>query len=444
MREDVLRELSAFAAGVDIADVPVSVREALGKTLFDSIGVAVAGAGTPELVCLRGAWPRTPGPCTLWGGEGDVNLEAAVMLNGVALCSLELDEGNKFARGHPGAHVIPAAIAEAERLNVSGAEMLSAVLAGYEIAARVARAFSPVEGLHPHGNWGAIGAAVAVGRLNGFSEAELAESMDAAAGLVLASPFASAIAGSFVRNTWVGTAGLNGVTAVRLVQAGLGSVDETGQVTLGQILGRIDTAELTAELGTRWEVSGGYYKRHASCNYTHPPADAALLLRKTFSPQLDDIEAIEVATHRLAAPLASVEPTNRLAAMFSIPHVVAVALHRGMCLPESFAPGALNAPEIAQLRGLVNVVTDPVIDSRLPAERGARVTVSMRNGTHHEISVPNAIGDADHFPLTMTNLLEKLQSLLGDERAAALQAHVARLWQGESVREVMAAVRKVA
>lgn len=438
MHEEVLRELSTFAAGVDVAQIPSDVRHALERAVLDSIGVALAGADTPEVQRLLHTWPRTPGPCSLWGGEQGVNLEAAVLLNGVALCVLELDEGNKFARGHPGAHVFPAAFAEAERVGASGPELLSAALAGYEVAARVARAFHPVAGLHPHGTWGAVGAAVAVGRLNGFTPRELAEAIDGAAGLVLASPFSSATDGSFVRNVWVGSAGLNGVTAARLVEAGLGSVDGTGEATFGAILGRMDGAALVEGLGVRWEIVGGYFKRHSSCNYTHPPADAAIEIRERFQPTVADVVDVEVATHHLAVPLAAPAPANRLAAMFSVPHVVAVALSSGACAPESFAPAALDRCEVRRLRSRVRVVLDPEIDARLPAERGARVTVRMRDGTVHEVSVPNPVGDADFFPLSLADVHTKLQGLIGASRADVVAAQAAALSRGEGVRAVLA------
>lgn len=441
MHEEVLRELSTFAARVDIDAVPGVVTAALRQTLLDSFGVAIAGANTPEVRRLAEQWVLGSGRSSRWGAPGAIGLEAAIMLNGIALCSLELDEGNKYARGHPGAHVLPAALAEAERLDSGGPAFLSAVLAGYEVAARIARGFSPREGLHPHGNWGAIGAAVAVGRLNGFAAEQLAEAMDAAAGLVLASPFASAVEGSFVRNTWVGAAGVNGVTAVRIVQAGLGSVDATGTESLGRLLGSVDPAAIVSGLGERWEIAGGYFKRHSSCNYTHPPADAAIAIRGRHAPAVADIAGIEVATHALAAPLNAARPRSRLAAMFSIPHVVAVAIIAGECLPESFSPDRLGDAVVDELRQRVRVVLDAEIDARRPAERGARVTVELTTGERLVEQVPNPIGDADYHPFTPAETLAKLAGLIGDRRAKSVRAGVDAIWNSKTLRDATGFLR---
>src|SRR5690606_36192325 len=160
-------------------------------------------------------------------------------------------------------------------LRVSGPRLLTAILAGYEVAARFARACVPRPGLHPHGNWGATGAAAAVGVLYDLDASRLAAAIDAAGGLVLATGFESALAGSFVRNTWVGCAGVAGLTAANLARAGLGTVDGTAASTLGGLLGSMEPAELVDALGDRIDITGGYFKRHASCSYTHPPADAA-------------------------------------------------------------------------------------------------------------------------------------------------------------------------
>ena len=427
MHPRVLNDLAEFAVEVDIDAMECQAYEALEKNLIDSFAVAAAGMNTPELRELQKVWPQPAGPCSILGTEVCSLPETSIALNASALCILELDEGNKYARGHPGAHVFPAALAEAQYLGASGSAFMSALLAGYEVAARIARNFDPRPGLHPHGHWGAIGAAVAVGRLHEFSAAELAQAMDAAAGLPLATPFSSALNGSFVRNTWMGIAGNNGLTAARIVMAGLGSMDATGLATFNDLLGTIKVDRITAELGTRWEITGGYFKRHSSCNYTHPPAEAAIKLARSGELDASSISNIRVDTHALALRLQERRPQTRLAAMFSIPHVVAVALVKGTCQPESFSPEHLNDPKIAQLRELVSIEFDEQIDSRRPAERGARVTITSIDGRTASAEVPNSIGDADYFPFSKEQILDKAAALIEPEKAERIAAGVAKL-----------------
>lgn len=427
MQSETILALAKFASSCTVDAAPEPVRRGVGKAFIDSLGVALAGQNTDEYRNFSGAWPSAAGSSSVWGQPQRIDTASATMLNAVALCMLELDEGNKFARGHPAAHVLPVALAEAERIGASGRSLLDAFLTGYEVAARVGRAFRPVDGLHPHGNWGAIGAAAAIGRLNGFSVRELAEAMDAAAGLMLASPFASALQGTFVRNTWLGSAGVNALTSARIAQSGLGTIDGTGTATLGGILGTIKADEIVQDVGERWEITGGYFKRHSSCNYTHPPADAALEARRDdrFDPEV--VERITVYTHALAIPLSSTAPQTRLAAMFSIPHVVAVALTHGRCHPEAFAVDALHDPAVSHLRERTSVEFDEAIDTHRPARRGARVEIALSSGQLIVAEVPDAVGDAGHHPLSPAEINDKLRGLIGDERLDAVHETVRAL-----------------
>lgn len=434
---DAFARLADGAAGITLDRLPSDAIEVLERAIFDSFGVALAGARTAEFASLTTSWSLPSGESSVWGAARRTDPHTAALLVGTAVCSLELDEGNKAARGHPGAHVIPAAVAEAERLRSSGRELLEAILAGYEVATRIATAFTPRQGLHPHGHWGAIGAAVAVGRLYGLDARGLAESMDAAAGLALAAPFSSALEGSFVRNLWVGTAGASGITAARLAMAGLGSQDATAASTFGSLLGELDVARLDTSFGS-WTVTQGYFKRHSSCAYTHPPADAALALRRE-RPGLDvgAITSIRVGTHSLAAPLNRSNPTSRLAAMFSVPHVVAVALREGAVLPASFDEASLADGELARLRELTTVTVDPELDGRLPLARGARVEVTFTDGSTAHAEVPNAVGDSDYFPLGTAEIAVKLSSLIGDDHTATVANAVSALRGASDVRDVL-------
>lgn len=435
---DAFAMLANAAATVSIDIVESRVAEVLERALFDSVGVALAGARTSEFASLVGSWPTPDGESTVWGTGVRTDSHTATMLVGTALCSLELDEGNKAARGHPGAHVIPAALAEGERLRCSGTELLSAIVAGYEVATRVATAFSPRQGLHPHGHWGAIGAAVAVGRLYGFTADQLAQAMDAASGLALAAPFSSALDGSFVRNLWVGAAGSNGITAARLVRAGLGSQDATAASTFGSLLGELDTDRIDTDFSS-WTITQGYFKRHSSCAYTHPPADAVIeLLRENPDLDLTQVAAIHVGTHSLAAPLARTNPRSRLAAMFSIPHVVAVALRDRRVLPESFDERSRADAELDRLRRVTTVAVDSELEARLPLARGARVEVALADGSTLSAAVPNAVGDSDHFPFGNAEIALKLSSLIGEGNTTLVADVVSSLRDSPDVRDALA------
>ncbi|MGK3201330.1 MmgE/PrpD family protein [Amycolatopsis sp. MEPSY49] len=404
---------------LDVASVPAAVLDRLGLVLLDVVGVTALGASLPEQRSLVDAWRAPAGPAPLIGGGRLVTTDAAAWLNGVALVSLELDEGHKYAKGHPAAHGFPAVLALAAELDSTGADTAAALLAAYEVAARFGRATTLRAGAHPHGSWGVPGAAAGCARLLGLPPGAVAAAIDTAAGLAVAGHFDSATQGNPVRNAWLGASATSGLAAARMAAAGMARTTGTAALSLGTLLGSLDAAELTADLGTRWDITRGYFKRHASCSFTHPAADAVLELRTRPAFQADGIMRILVETHVLGAGLSDADWSNRLSAMFSTPFVVATAALTGEVGPES----PLGDASVRALASRVRVVEAADLTARLPDERAARVTVAFADGTSLTCEVPNPVGDADHRPLTESDLVGMLGTWLPGPvvgRAAAL------------------------
>lgn len=443
---EATRAIGAWAAGLQWASAPPPVRERLLLVLRDTLGVMVRGARLPELAAVARAWEPPPGPAPVAGLRLRTTPDAAAWFGGVAVCSLELDEGNKHARGHPAAHGFPAILAMAATLPVPGREVCAALLAAYEVAARFGRATRLRPTVHPHGSWGTAGAAAGVARLLGLGAEAAAAAIDAACGLAVAAPFETALSGNEVRNAWVGASNAAGIIAARLAVAGLARCGETSRLVLGELLGTFEPGALTAELGDRYDVVLGYGKRHASCSYTHPPIDAVLALRRRH-PELrpERIVSIRVETHRLAAGLDRTNWPTRLAAMFSIPYVVAAALVRdGDHLePDATAEAARDDPSMAALARRVDVEVAEDLDRRLPAERAARVTVTLDDGRSLVEFVPNPIGDADHHPLGSAEVDRKLTGLIGSAATSRLSAVIDMLPAADSAAETLAPLGEI-
>lgn len=428
---DAVRAVSAlgtFVAELDWPALPDRVRERALLMLTDFVGVTIAGSRTTELRALLAAWRPPAGAAAVLGTGQRCGPDDAAWLNGTAACALELDEGNKHAQGHPAAHVVPAALAAlSDREPVPGPRFLAAVVAGYEVAARFGRATRRRPDLHTHGHWGAAGAGAVAARLRELPAERIAAAIDAATGLVHVTPWSVVLAGSFVRDLWAAGANVAGLIGARLAAAGLADCDGTAGRTLGEVVGGLDAAELTAELGRRFDLTHGYLKRHASCSYTHPAADAALWLRTRHEFHPAEIERVEVDTHRLAAPLAVTGVHTRVAAMFSLPYVVAVALADGHVGPDAFSAERRGDAHLLDLMRRIEVRHDPALDARLPAERANRVRVLLADGRTLAAEVPNPIGDADHFPFGPAEVRAKLDDLLGPRTAALVCEVIAAL-----------------
>ncbi|MGC8513281.1 MAG: MmgE/PrpD family protein [Acidimicrobiales bacterium] len=438
-------ELGQFASALSWDNQGDDVRSAVQRVLSDSLAVLVAGGRLPEARRRRKLLPPTTGPCTEVGGSEPVAVCDAAWLNGCSIVSLEMDEGNKRIRGHATAHVLPAALALAEAGKVSGSEFASAFLAGHEVASRFGRATLLRAGVHPHGNWGVAGAAAAAARLAGADPTRMAAAIDAAGALAIATPFEVALQGLPVRDAWVGQANASGIRAWAAADVTRSSTG-IAATSLGEILGHLDPDSLTSDLGKDMAIKAGYMKRHASCSYTHPPADAVLALREEI--EIGDgsaIDEIRVETHHLAAGLNRTSWPSRLAAMFSIPYVVATSLLTGSCSPEQFDDEHRADPLRRSLAERVRVVHDPMLDSRLPSERVARLTVRRLDGWERTVEMPNPIGDSDFRPLTETDLRSKAAVLLdGADEADRVIGLSAEMLCGADVSVPMAEFRALA
>ena len=155
-----------FIQNTRYSDLPGAVHDDLHKALLDNIAAMIAGSDTPTVGIIKGFAARTfSGQESTVVGTGRLNTPGAALVNACAANALDIDDGFRPSKGHPGATVIPAALAQAEALDVSCDRFLSAVAVGYEIAMRASVAWHT----HPHrgpsyhgsGSWGSLGAAAA-------------------------------------------------------------------------------------------------------------------------------------------------------------------------------------------------------------------------------------------------------------------------------------------
>lgn len=421
---DHLGKLSTFCAEVSAGAIGDAALGRAALVLADSLGAIVGGAAEPDIAALRARpYQAPPGPAALIGTRATTTPAAAAFLNGTAGTVLEMDEGNQFAKGHPGMHVVPAALAAAAaRGGASGRDLLAAIALGYEVAARVGIATVLNPGLHPHGTWGAVGAAVAVLRLSGADAATMREGINMAASLGLANSRRTMLEGGTVRNAYTGLSGQMGIYVADMLAAGF-CADTEGLVHVySRVAGSAFAPEaLTEDLGSRWEVARNYFKMHSCCRYNHAALDAVDIILAETPVAPEAITAIEVDTYALAVELADPAPRNVLGAKFSVPFAVATRLVTGASGVESFTTERVADPAIRALAAKVTLREDPALSAALPARRPARVALHLADGRVLRGETASNRGDwADPYPLA--EVREKYLSLtrrLWDEGAAA-------------------------
>lgn len=440
-----LGQWSGFAARLRFSEMPAEVIARARLVLLDCIGAIAAGAQEAEVQSLaaRMIAREGAGEAPVIGLAAAARPGTAAFLNGTAGTTLELDEGNQYARGHPAIHVVPALLAAPRG---DGAALLAALVVGYEFGARVGIASKLNVAMHPHGTWGTLGAAMGVAKLHGASAAEFAAVVNTAASLGLATSRKTMLEGGTVRNAYAGVANTLGLTVWDLVRAGFAGERDGVATVFGSVSAtEFRPAEMVAELGSRWEIARNYFKRHAACRYTHGALDAlAAIVARTGALRPEDVRAIEVETYVWEAQLDSPLAPNMLAAKFSIPFALATTIVHGAADVAAFRGPARENPAVQALARRVAVNEDPALTAQLPGLRPARVRVTLADGTTHAAEVTTNRGDTED-PYSEDEVRRKFRELAGPvygaARAGAIEAAVMALGPG---REASALVELLA
>jgi len=413
---EYLDRFSAFLAETERKVFSKELLGEVGQILADTVAVIAAGSRELEIreLSVRTAALVGPVNATIIGTSLRAEPRMAALVNGTAGTSLELDEGNKYSGGHPGIHVVPAALATAEIMKADTDSFLSAIILGYEAAARVGVSSKLRQNVHVHGTWGTIGAAVAVGKLKRYTAAQFREVINIAACLNIATNRKAAFSGGTVRNVNAGAAGHNGMLASDLLDCGFTGEPNALETIYGSVLSDVfDPDALVEDLGSRWEISRNYFKLHAACRHVHGALDAAMIIRSdnpniSFGP--DTIEMVKVETFSPATLLDHPTPSNMLAAKFSLPFAVAATLINGDTSTEGFRPFVVNDPVVQALSLKVQVIEDPELTSLLPEKSPARVTLEMVGGENISITRYISKGDSED-PYDGTTLRRKFDDL---------------------------------
>lgn len=389
-RPEYLKKLAAFCSDASLDTLGMEVVDRVRWIIADSIPVIAAGMQMPEMKALvethlKGA--TSGAACVFGAGRKALPIDAA-LLNGTAGTWLELDEGNLFAKGHPGIQVVPAAVAAAQELGATGADLLLAVALGYEVSSRIHRAADVKIAVHPHGTYGVIGAALAVGKLKAFDAARMLELINVSATMGMTTSRQTLLDGATVRNIYTGHSGYMGTMAARLVECGF-----TGEVdSISAIYGRIlsdtfDPASVVRNLGSEWLVTQSYFKLHPTGRYVHSVIDALEhLLAKVPGRRLDpvNIARLDVDAYMLAAMLQEKSVQTSFGARFSVPFALASIIVHGRSGLASFDDSAVANPSVQALAKRVELKEDKSFTARYPAEQPVTVRVVMRDGSTHE------------------------------------------------------------
>lgn len=434
----VIETYAAFAAE---ARPPAEATDEAKRCLLDWFGCAIPGGVEAPATLLRRALPGG-GPARLIPDGAPADARTAALINGTASHTVEVDDIFSPGLYHPGVATVPAALALAESVGASGPALLRAIVVGYEVGDRIARAVNPAHYRHWHstatvGHFGAATAAAAVLGLDaGRTAHALATVATMAAGLRHA--FSS---DAMTKPLHAGRAAEAGVLAALAAAEGVTGVPDMLEGARGfgaAMSGEVDWAPATDTLGSEWLIRRTTRKAHACCGHSFPALDAVRLLMDRHGVGPDDIAAIEVGGYRATVEICgNPDPRSAAEGRFSLPWCAAVMARTGAVTPAAFTDAALADRETRALAARVSVAVDEEAEARFPAKRSAIVTLRTTDGQVFEHRRPTRRGDPDD-PLSDAEIEAKFRALadpvIGAARSRALAEAVARLDALEDVR----------
>ena len=440
---EYLDAIAEFATGLKFEDLPAETVLRSKYVMADCMAVIASGAQENEVQVLTREINPAAGPSTLLGLNRKADSLNAALINGTAGTFLELDEGNQFARGHPSIHVVPALLALGEEKGSSGRDLITALVVGYEIGARIGIASKIRMSMHPHGTWGTVGAAAAAGHLTGLSTSAMKGAINISSSLGLATSRQTMLQGGTVRNMYSGVSNYMGLLTLKLLHAGITGERDGLTTVYGSVISDVfDASAMTEDLGKRYEISRNYFKRHACCRYNHSALDALMDIASRFENgriPSHQVARVEVETYSLAAQLCDPKPANMLAAKFSIPFAIGTYLVNGETGVESFRADKTRNKEIRRLAGLTTVSEDASLTAMMPSRRPSRVTLTMKDGTRYTAETYLNKGDFED-PYSESEITEKyfelVQPVWGRDAAEALHTDLMRLEEVEDLNQL--------
>ncbi|MCG6206632.1 MmgE/PrpD family protein [Rhodopseudomonas sp. HC1] len=402
--------LAGYVAALRFDDIPQDVLARAKVLTLDFLGSAIRARrdaeSTPSLLAMLQALSLdADGEATVFGDDKGRTPAIAALLNGAFGHSLDFDDTHADSSLHPSAPVVPAAFAVGEMVGASGRDVLTAIVAGYEVCCRLGNALDPTShyarGFHPTATAGTYGAAAAAAKLYGLSADQIVSAFGVS-GSQAAGSLQFLVNGAWNKRYQVGAAAMNGVVAATLAKNGFIGSTESVEGIHGLLVGYTDTPhhdKAVADLGRVYETMKIGVKPYPSCRYTHAAIDTLIAMRREHNLAPDQIKRVEIGLHRNGITLTGDAATKRhpssiVGGQFSMFFTGALALEQGSFGWDDYA--RLGDAAVDALADKFDVVRDERLEGKTHPF-GARVSVTTDDGTHERFAA-DPPGEPETFP----------------------------------------------
>ncbi|MBQ9686921.1 MAG: MmgE/PrpD family protein [Oscillospiraceae bacterium] len=413
------RVFARFIAGLRYEDLPEAVVTETKRRILDFVAAAYAGRkingalndAIGEVLEEMGGAPQS----TVLFTQKKYPAANAAFANAAYGHGADMDDGHKTAMGHPDVTIVPPVFALAEARGLPMTDVITAIVAGYEMYVRLGNAVMPSlfnRGFHGTGVIGAVAASTACGKLLGYDEDTLHKAISLGA-LHAAGLFNVSDSGQMTKPVNPAHASHSGVISALL--AGKPGVVppqdpfEGPKSFFHAFADEVNPDALTDGLGKKYMITTAYIKLYPACRHLHPAVDAGIDIYRSGQLDLDKLEKIIIYTY--AASIKSVGniryPASEDDAKFSIFYALACAMTTGNYSFRDLAGTAELSDDARRIIGLTEVELDPACEDRAKGIRGSRLELcySDRDNVVVDIQLPKGEPES---PLSEADMRGKL------------------------------------
>ena len=417
------------------------------QSLLDYCAVTCAGASfqSEKLNKYYAFAEPENGAYTAIGTGKKLVLKEAVFLNGLNGHALDFDDGTNSGIIHLGSPIFSLLLPLAQKYDIPLDKLLHAAVVGYETSYTMAVSIQPGHkalGYHATGTCGVLGAAIAASYMLDFTEEERFNAF--ATACVSATGMLKVLDdGSELKPYNVAKTSLLALTSIQLAKAGFkGHPDPLGgnRGYLKMMTGREDIELKPVMLNGTYAIEKTYTKPYASCRYTHPSIEAAIMIRNKNGLRAEDVESIYIKTYSLAVSGHDhTDIPGSYSAKMSIPYSVAVGFIYGKAGLQEFTDEMVRDRTVVELTKKVTVSADEEISAAFPEKQTAVVTLKTKDGRSFTESVDYPKGEPEN-PLTEKEFKDRYDGLFayaGYDKSVSDRIYDYVMNCGNSVRELL-------
>lgn len=412
--------IAEFIKDLNIRRVPLTVLKQLKIALLDVVGASLAGGkvkGAQILLDFSLSQMGKSREATIIGANQKLSCVSASLINGFITNALDIDDGYREIKGHPGAAIFPAVLAVSESIKAKGREFLEALLIGYEVGIRAGKILHSHYGYyHGSGSWGAIASAAAVSKLLKLSKGQIIHALGIAEAFAPLVPEMRAV-------TYPSMAPKDGIPWGCMVGTSAAFLAKRGFTAIPSLLGDSERNKEVFSLGKEYKILNLYFKPYPCCRWAQPALDGLLKIfseREIFS---DEIDRIKIKTFSEAANLYRGIPKTIEEAEYHLLYPVTIAAIYREFTPKYLSEKFFKENRVIKLMKKVEVIEDPKLQKEFPRKCLSEVEIVTNKGDIFSSGVIGARGDYDN-PMSEIELEEKFRrmtkEILGKREMEAL------------------------